>query len=181
MPSNVYPNWGFPFSQFALIGAPASIFPVFFLPCSPQSVWENRGAKNKSTSSGTENGNWLDLAYSFLILREWKEDINAEHPDFKELDIWVQAWNFPINWIMFGNVSVPQAGNLAGKCLRLHVSVDLEQPLLRCSYAITAEFWAILIKTVNKGQMTSQKAESLKAFMEKWLKAFEIIVSHSHT
>ncbi|CAA0812158.1 Unknown protein, partial [Striga hermonthica] len=81
-----------------------------------------------------------------LILKEWVEDISAEHEIFTELDSWIQVWNIPVNWIstdvglkigkafsQVKNVIIPQGGPLAGKCIRLLVTIDIKQPLLRCA------------------------------------------------
>ncbi|CAA0819339.1 Unknown protein [Striga hermonthica] len=90
--------------------------------------------------------NWT-YENQFLRLHPWEKGITAEHPCFQEIQIWIQAWNIPIHWVStevgvkFGrifkrtiDVSVPQVGPLAGKCLRLKAVIDVNQPLLRCTY-----------------------------------------------
>ncbi|CAA0831743.1 Unknown protein [Striga hermonthica] len=82
----------------------------------------------------------------FLILKDWQEDLHTDHPIFMELALWVQVWNLPLDWCstkvgskvgsvfnQVKNVSIPQSGWLAGKCIRLLVTIDLDQPLLRCA------------------------------------------------
>ncbi|CAA0820898.1 Unknown protein, partial [Striga hermonthica] len=86
--------------------------------------------------------NWL-IDNQYLILRDWSESINSQHESFKELEIWVQVWNVPIHWTStevglkigkaFKRVKnvVIQYGPLAGKCLRMLVTIDIEMPILR--------------------------------------------------
>ncbi|CAA0823537.1 Unknown protein [Striga hermonthica] len=94
----------------------------------------------------SKGANWT-YENQYLILQEWAEGISENHPGFQEVDIWVQAWNIPLHWLssevgiklgsvfkQVKDVSVPQGGNLAGKCLRLLVTLDVNKPLLRCTH-----------------------------------------------
>ncbi|GER41430.1 RNA binding, partial [Striga asiatica] len=131
-------------------------------------TWQTTTQTNSKVSKGY---GWT-CENQYLILREWKKDIHASHQDLEELDFWAQECNVPIHWILvdFGlkierdfkqvkDVVVPQGGNLAGKCLRLIVTVDLTQLILRCtniqlgSRKITVEFngptYATIVGTLD--------------------------------
>ncbi|CAA0831590.1 Unknown protein, partial [Striga hermonthica] len=93
-------------------------------------------------SKGT---NWI-FDNQYLILAEWRNDLSISHNIFTELNIWVQAFNVPLNWLStevglkiggvfkkVNNVVVVGAGSHGGRLMRLLVTVDLNEALPRCS------------------------------------------------
>ncbi|CAA0840131.1 Unknown protein, partial [Striga hermonthica] len=96
----------------------------------------------KRVSYGT---NW-SFENQYLILREWCSGLNSKHPTFQELKLWVQVKNVPLNWLCtevgikictvfkeVDNVVIANYGNHGGKFLRLLVTLDLNEPVPRCT------------------------------------------------
>ncbi|CAA0815833.1 Unknown protein, partial [Striga hermonthica] len=89
--------------------------------------------------------NWI-FENQFLILRRWEPGMNSSAKCFSELNLWVQVHNVPLNWMtaevglkigqIFKDVSNVVVTNLAyqgGRLIKLLVTVDLNEPLPRCT------------------------------------------------
>ncbi|CAA0814779.1 Unknown protein, partial [Striga hermonthica] len=89
--------------------------------------------------------NW-SFENQYLILKEWQDDLSADHDCFTEMDMWVQVSNVPLNWLCsevglkigrsfkkVKNVTICTGNGNCGRYLRLLVTVDLKEPLLRCT------------------------------------------------
>ncbi|CAA0815367.1 Unknown protein, partial [Striga hermonthica] len=70
--------------------------------------------------------------------------INSKHPCFRELNIWVQVQNIPLNWIStevglkigqafhkIKNVVIATTGSHGGKILKLLVTLNVEESIPR--------------------------------------------------
>ncbi|CAA0837917.1 Unknown protein, partial [Striga hermonthica] len=104
-----------------------------------QFIFQNRDDMKK-VASGT---NW-SFENQYLVLREWDMNINSKHPSFRELNIWVQVQNIPLNWIStevglkigqafhkVKNVVIATTGNHGGKILKLLVTLNVEESIPR--------------------------------------------------
>ncbi|CAA0812281.1 Unknown protein, partial [Striga hermonthica] len=89
-------------------------------------------------------GNNWSFENQYLILREWSNGISSKHQSFRELTLWVQIHNIPLNWVSsevgfkigrafksLKNVVVASIGNHGGKLLRLLVTLDIDEPIPR--------------------------------------------------
>ena len=79
-----------------------------------------------------------------LVLNKWEGGSEENTEAFRFAPLWVQVWNLPIHWIskdvgkkigkVFKEVKevlIPHSGGKEGKHLKLLVSADMTQPLLR--------------------------------------------------
>lgn len=90
-----------------------------------------------------EGGPWI-MDNQMLVLRYWYDGIEDDEAAFNKAQLWVQVWNLPVHWISkeagrkigavfleVKDVIVPQVGGKEGRHLKILVSVDMSQPLLR--------------------------------------------------
>ncbi|CAA0819702.1 Unknown protein, partial [Striga hermonthica] len=104
-----------------------------------QFIFQNRDDMKK-VANGT---NW-SFENQYIILKEWEASINSKHPEFQELNLWVQVQNIPLNWIStevglkigqafnkVKNVVIATTGNHGGKILKLLVTLNVNEPLPR--------------------------------------------------
>ena len=86
---------------------------------------------------------WV-LDNQILVLRNWYEGVEEDDEAFNLAPLWVQIWNLPVHWIskeigrkigkVFDEVRdaiVPQVGGKEGRHLKILVTADISQPLLR--------------------------------------------------
>ncbi|KAK6139531.1 hypothetical protein DH2020_026731 [Rehmannia glutinosa] len=82
----------------------------------------------------------------YLILKDWEENLNGDSECFNLVDLWVQIWNIPHNWLCaevglkigksfhrVKDVLIPESGGIRGRYLKILASVELCKPLLRCA------------------------------------------------
>ncbi|CAA0815770.1 Unknown protein, partial [Striga hermonthica] len=106
-----------------------------------QFIFQNREDLEKVVS-GT---NWI-YDNQYLILREWEQGLNSLHKGFNELLLWAQVTNLPLDWLSaevglkigkafpdVKNVLVQNISPHGGKMLKLLVSINLGEPLPRCT------------------------------------------------
>ncbi|CAA0819811.1 Unknown protein, partial [Striga hermonthica] len=106
-----------------------------------QFIFESKDDKDK-VAKGV---NWT-YDNQYLILSEWKWGLSINHSIFKELNLWVQVFNSPLDWLstevglkigkvfkQVKNVVIVGAGSHGGRIMRLLVTVDLQEPLPRCA------------------------------------------------
>lgn len=90
------------------------------------------------------NGRVWTFKQQYLILKEWKESMNAHNESFNSVQIWVRIWNVPLKWMLkevgakigklFSKVSevlIPKLGSSRGRCIKILATINLEKPLLR--------------------------------------------------
>ncbi|KAK6145506.1 hypothetical protein DH2020_022326 [Rehmannia glutinosa] len=90
-----------------------------------------------------KNRTWI-FDNQFLILKEWVECNGQQELDFSLVDVWIQIWDLPHNWIstetgmrigkMFHSMSdiyIPESGSIKGRHIKLLVAINLKKPLLR--------------------------------------------------
>ncbi|XP_027072044.1 uncharacterized protein LOC113774451 [Coffea eugenioides] len=79
-----------------------------------------------------------------LVLRNWYDGIEEDESAFNLAPLWVQIWNLPVHWISkeigrkigrvfheVREVIIPQVGGKEGRHLKMLLTVDISQPLLR--------------------------------------------------
>ncbi|CAA0819362.1 Unknown protein, partial [Striga hermonthica] len=102
--------------------------------------------QNKEDLEKVNKGiNWT-FENQYLILSEWKTGLSMNHPIFQELQLWVQVFNVPLNWLstdvgmkigrvfkQVKNVVIVGAGSHGGRIMRLLAAVNLNEPLPRCA------------------------------------------------
>ncbi|CAA0840353.1 Unknown protein, partial [Striga hermonthica] len=106
-----------------------------------QFIFQSNDDKDK-VARGT---NWT-YDNHYLILSEWKRGLTINHSTFKELNLWVQVFNIPLDWLstevglkigkvfkQVKNVVIVGAGSHGGRIMRLLVTVDFQEPLPRCA------------------------------------------------
>ncbi|KAK6128721.1 hypothetical protein DH2020_037529 [Rehmannia glutinosa] len=80
----------------------------------------------------------------FLILKDWVEGNVEQDMNFSLVDVWIQIWDLPHNWIstetglrigkMFHSMSdiyIPDSGSVKGRHIKILVAINLNKPLLR--------------------------------------------------
>ncbi|CAA0826959.1 Unknown protein, partial [Striga hermonthica] len=90
--------------------------------------------------------NWV-FENQYLVLQDWREGLIASDPGFGEISLWVQVHKLPLNWLSIEvgrkigklfkkikNVIVVKSGGVHGSYLRLLVSHDIAEPILRCTH-----------------------------------------------
>ncbi|XP_071906103.1 uncharacterized protein [Coffea arabica] len=88
-------------------------------------------------------GPWV-MDNQILVLNKWEASIEENSEAFKFAPLWVQVWNLPIHWISkdvgrkigmvfkeVKDVIIPYSGGKDGKHMKMLVSADITQPLLR--------------------------------------------------
>ncbi|KAK6122636.1 hypothetical protein DH2020_043612 [Rehmannia glutinosa] len=83
----------------------------------------------------------------FLILKEWFDGMEISSEEFNQVEVWVQIWNLPCNWIsketgqrigsLFSSCSdihIPEGGSSRGRHITLLVSILLDKPLMRGTF-----------------------------------------------
>lgn len=79
-----------------------------------------------------------------LVLVPWEEDVHLDDQKFLSTQMWVQAWDIPLQWLtsrtvwkigrafnQVSNVLIPENGSRDGRYAKLLVDMDLTKPLLR--------------------------------------------------
>ncbi|CAA0832556.1 Unknown protein, partial [Striga hermonthica] len=108
--------------------------PTFF-----QFIFQSREDKDRVAGGS----NW-SFENQYLILSEWARGINTNHPCFKEIKLWAQVTNLPLNWLStevglkigtvfeeVSNVVIANTGSHGSKFLRLLVTLNLDEPVPR--------------------------------------------------
>ncbi|CAA0831274.1 Unknown protein, partial [Striga hermonthica] len=90
--------------------------------------------------------NWV-FENQYLVLQDWREGLSFQDPSFNEISLWVQVHKLPLNWLSIEvgqkigrlfkrikNVVVVKSGGAQGSYLRMLVSHDISEPILRCAH-----------------------------------------------
>lgn len=91
-------------------------------------------------------GSWI-LDNQLMVLKQWTEGIEEKEDGFNKVDIWVQLWNLPLNWLTketakkigsaIGVVKesiVPEIGSKEGRHMKILVEIDITQPLMHGTF-----------------------------------------------
>lgn len=90
------------------------------------------------------NGKAWTFDAQFIVLKQWREDMDFFSEKFNKIHIWIQVWNLPPHWIsretglrfkhIFSDVLdvlIPEGGSKKGRHLKILAELDLDKPLLR--------------------------------------------------
>ncbi|KAK6139290.1 hypothetical protein DH2020_026968 [Rehmannia glutinosa] len=104
-----------------------------------QFVFRSESDKNKILK-----GNIWSFDGQYLLLKEWSEDVLEQLNGGNFVDLWIQVWNLPLEWIsmetgfkigkLFSkihDVIIPESGSSKGIFLKILATVNLDKPLLR--------------------------------------------------
>ncbi|CAA0835803.1 Unknown protein [Striga hermonthica] len=101
---------------------------------------------NREAMLRVDRGRSSVFENQYLLLQPWQQGLSEQYPSFGEITLWVQAHGIPINLLSIDvgtklgrafkdikNVNLARAGLQGGRIIRLHITLDANEPLPRWS------------------------------------------------